>query len=197
MFQHCLRNKLQLAALLGLHALYAGCAAEVAEPDDELEATSEALKSQLPVIPEGLGVPAGNKLAFVLDGVGAQIYDCKAAADGGASWVFRAPEAELFRHGRLAGTHYAGPTWEGLDGSTVVGARVSGVTVDASAIPWLLLKGTGSGKGRMGKVTYLQRLETVGGLAPSSGCDATTVGAVADVEYSALYVFYEAQHGCK
>ena len=111
--------------------------------------------------------------------------------------MFRAPEADLFgKRGRIAGSHYAGPTWEGLDGSTVVAGRVAGVTVDATAIPWLLLQATSNtGDGRMSDVTFIQRLETVGGLAPATGCDAAHIGAVADVPYTALYAFYEARRG--
>jgi hypothetical protein len=182
-------------ALLG--ALGA-CVAPVesgAGEDEALTSSAQSLSSCLPEIPEALAVPDGNKLAFVLQAEGVQIYDCKAAADGSASWVFRAPEADLFgQRGRLAGSHYAGPTWEALDGSTVVGSRLAGATVDASAIPWLLLQAAShTGKGRMSKVTFIQRISTTGGLAPATGCDATLAGAVAAVDYTADYVFYEAK----
>jgi Protein of unknown function (DUF3455) len=176
--------------------LLGACAADVADSEEQVVVSSDALKARLPPIPEALMVPDGNKLAFTLYAEGVQIYDCKTAADGNAAWVFRAPEADLFSGKHLAGSHYAGPTWEALDASTVVGTRVAGVTVDASAIPWLLLSGTSPAtRGRMDDVTYIQRLETVGGIAPSMGCDATLLGAVAEVEYTAIYAFYEAR-GC-
>ena len=41
----------------------------------------------------------------------------------------------------------------------------------------------------------IQRLQTTGGLAPSSGCDATTVGAVARVPYTAVYFMYRTRGG--
>jgi hypothetical protein len=162
-----------------------------------LSSTAEALSSRMPTVPPELAVPAGNKLDFVLGAEGVQIYDCKAPADGSFAWVFRAPEADLFdRRGSVDGSHYAGPTWEALDGSTVVGARVASVTVDASAIPWLLLQATSrSARGRMANVTFIQRLSTRGGLAPSSGCNATLARAVAEVPYTASYAFYEASCG--
>ncbi|HEX6242882.1 MAG TPA: DUF3455 domain-containing protein [Polyangiales bacterium] len=191
-------NSSLLRIFVGIAALLGGaCAGDIADtPEGQLEDSSDALKQRLPEIPEGLAVPAGHKLAFTLDAEGVQIYDCKTNAAGAAVWTFRAPDAELFSRRRFAGTHYAGPTWEALDGSTVVGARVAGVTVDSSAIPWLLLSGVSpDARGRMAGVTYIHRLETVGGLAPSSGCDATTLGDVAEVEYSALYAFYK-QRGC-
>lgn len=193
------KYRLSFLALSCLAALvFAACAADGSDAasDNAVDESSEALKQRLPSIPDALAVPAGNKLAFTLFGDGVQIYDCKTNADGNAVWVFRAPEADLFSGKRLAGIHYAGPTWEALDGSTVVGTRVSGVTLDASAIAWLLLSGVSPDQhGRMAGVTYIQRLETVGGLAPSTGCDATLLGAVAEVDYTALYAFYKA-HGC-
>jgi hypothetical protein len=165
-----------------LTALSAGaCVAPVESGDDEaLTGSEQSLSSCLPEIPEALAVPDGNKLVFVLQAEGVQIYDCKAVADGSAAWVFRAPEADLFdQRGRRAGSHYAGPTWEALDGSTVVAARVAGASVDAGAIPWLLLQAASHvGKGRMSKVTFIQRISTGGGLAPAGGCDSTRVGAV-------------------
>jgi hypothetical protein len=185
---------LSLSCLAAL--LLAACAADDLDSasDDAISDSSEALKQRLPSIPEALVVPSGNKLAFTLFGDGVQIYDCKTNADGNPAWTFRAPEADLFSGRRLAGIHYGGPTWEALDGSTVVGTRVAGVTVDASAIQWLLLSAVSPDQhGRMAGVTYIQRLETVGGLAPSTtGCE---LGAVAEVDYTALYAIYKAQ-GC-
>ncbi|HMJ12980.1 MAG TPA: DUF3455 domain-containing protein, partial [Polyangiaceae bacterium] len=91
-------------------------------------------------------------------------------------------------------THYAGPTWEYRDGSKVVAARVSGFTADPTAIPLLLLSAVShEGKGKMSKVTYIQRLDTAGGLAPTAGCDASHVGEIARAGYAATYVFYKAK----
>jgi len=81
-----------------------------------------------------------------------------------------------------------------------VGAKVAAVTVDTSAIPWLLLRAAStSGNGKMSRVTFIQRLSTSGGTAPSSGCDASTLGAVARVGYTAKYYFFEAAEdsGCE
>ena len=191
--QPLLRTVLSLIALLG-----SACVAEVSdEASDEIIESAEALKQRLPEIPAALAVPDGNKLAFTLSAEGVQIYDCKTNADGNAVWTFRAPEADLFSGRHFAGTHYAGPTWEALDGSTVVGTRVAGATVDASAIPWLLLSGVSPDEhGRMAGVSYIHRLNTAGGSAPaSSSCSATTLGDVAEVEYTALYAFYKPR-GC-
>jgi hypothetical protein len=140
-----------------------------------------------------LAVPAGNELAFVFDAEGVQIYACNATAAGYA-WSFVAPEATLFFHDHAVGSHYAGPTWEFRDGSTVVGARRAAATPDPTAIPWLLLAAVSHwGDGRMSQVTYVQRLSTVGGIAPPSGCDAAAVGTRVGVPYTAQYAFRKAE----
>ena len=146
------------------------------EDDADVALASEALTSCGPTIPDAIAVPDGNKLAFRLDAAGVQIYACQTTATGGTAWVFQAPDADLFnRRGRLAGSHYAGPTWEALDGSTVVGARLAGVTVDPTAIPWLLLRAAShAGNGRMAKVSYIQRLSTWAGSPRPSAATPTT-----------------------
>ena len=63
--------------------------------------------------------------------------------------------------------------------------------VDApnGAIPWLLL-GTSSnaGEGSFSKVTYIQRVNTTGGNAPATPCNA--IGEKARVHYTADYRFF-------
>jgi len=154
----------------------------------------EAVQDGPPPVPPALAVPDGNKLAFHFDAIGFQIYGCQKNGTSFA-WVFQAPEADLFdKHGHLVGKHYVGPTWEFKDGSKVVGARLAGFTADVHSIPWLLLGALShEGDGRMSVVTFIQRVDTAGGLAPASGCDADHVSAVARVPYTATYFFYKAQ----
>ncbi|HET6410976.1 MAG TPA: DUF3455 domain-containing protein [Anaeromyxobacter sp.] len=156
----------------------------VAEPDDEGSSCGREL-------PPSLAVPPGNDLAFALEAEGVQIYSCK-ARDASYGWEFQAPEARLSTpRGQGAGRHYAGPTWELTDGSKVVGEKVEAVTPDPAAIPWLLLRAASyAGAGRMEEVTFVQRIETRGGNAPSDGCDLAHAGAVARVPYHAVYCFY-------
>ncbi|MFI5306390.1 MAG: DUF3455 domain-containing protein [Polyangiales bacterium] len=181
-----------LVALVCIAA--AGCAARVDTEEQVAESASALSAKSVPAVPAALAVPTGNKLAFFWDGEGVQIYTCNATASGGYAWTFKAPEANLFdKHHRVVGAHYAGPTWEALDGSTVVGSKLAAYTADATAIPWLLLQAVShTGDGRMSEVSYVQRLSTNGGLAPASGCDADHLGAEADVPYTATYYFYEA-----
>ena len=110
------------------------------------------------------------------------------------SWALERPDALLFgSYGRVIAHHYEGPTWEGLDESTVVGARVAGATVNANAIPWLLLKAADhTGDGVFSKVSFIQRLSTDKGLAPTTECDEKHVGAHVRSPYTATYYFYVA-----
>jgi len=178
-------------AALALCMLAAGCAAEV-DPADDVQVQEAALNCT-PDAPAEIAVPAGNRFAFAFDAEGDQVYECRTTATG-HGWVFVAPDADLFKaNGNIAGTHYAGPTWEYLDGSLVVGARVAGLPVDPTAIPWLLLRAAShSGAGRMEDVTFIQRVDTAGGLAPSTSCDATNVGEVKGSPYTTTYNFFVA-----
>jgi hypothetical protein len=137
-----------------------------------------------------LRVEAGNKVIAHAYAIGVQIYRWD-----GAAWVFVAPQALLYEdpefHGEFA-THFAGPTWESNSGSTVVGTAVlQRCTPDPYSIPWLLLKGSGEGPGIFAGVTFVQRVNTVGGKAPAD--PGEFVGEQAEVPYTAEYYFYRHQ----
>jgi len=131
-----------------------------------------------------------NKVSSHVYAVGVQIYRWT-----GSAWTFVAPAAVLYAnedHDGEVGTHYAGPTWESNSGSKVVGVRVAGCTPDPNSIPWLKLQAvTSEGPGIFHRVTFIQRVNTVGGVAPSVA--GTTVGELAQVPYAAEYVFYRAK----
>ena len=137
---------------------------------------------------QNLRVPAGNRVSFVAYAEGVQIYRWD-----GTSWAFVAPEAVLYsgdeEDDEVVGIHYAGPTWESNSGSKVVGAVLERCTPDPDAIPWLLLRAVSTeGPGIFRRVTYIQRLYTVGGLAPAD--PGGRVGEEARVPYTAWYFFY-------
>ncbi len=152
-----------------------------------------------PQVPDILRVPDGQTVLLKALGKGVQIYDCMAtAADPGKfDWSFKAPEADLTNEdGKKIAKHYAGPTWEANDGSKVVG-EVPPKKADAprpGAVPWLLLKAkTNEGTGTFARVTYIQRVDTEGGVAPAAGCDQAHVNTEARVDYRANYYFYAPQ----
>ena len=149
-----------------------------------------------PAVPDDIKAPAGSKLFLVSHAVGEQIYTCSATATG-FEWRFVAPRADLYgANGKHIGTHGAGPNWTADDGSSVRARRVKGVNVDPTAIDWLLLERTTSSAGidgdRLTGTTAIQRINTVGGLAPAaSTCTGSTWGAVEEVPYEADYAFYK------
>lgn len=182
----------RLAGALAKSAIVAALALPALLPE-----VAHAKKAPPPSgLPAAIQVPAGNVLFLQGHATGTQNYTCRASSSGYA-WTLVAPSATLVDDkGKRIITHFAGPTWRARDGSTVVGARVDGVTVSASAIPWLLLRATTTTRGpdggdRLTPTTYIKRVNTTGELAPASGCDATTVGAAANVPYTSDYYFYK------
>src|SRR5258708_7526114 len=94
--------------------------------------TALASDNRAPEVPEGIAVPAGNKVHFHGFAVGVQIYTWD-----GVSWGRAVPEATLFHGNGVVTIHFAGPTWESNSGSKVVGTLAKPpVTVDPNAIPW-------------------------------------------------------------
>jgi hypothetical protein len=149
-------------------------------------------------VPDLLKVPSDQSLVFKAAAKGVQIYICKAKAESKTDfeWTLKAPSADLFNdRGLWLGKHYAGPTWElQEDGSKVVGvvsAKVNAPQKDA--IPLLLLKAKPQqGKGILSSVNWIQRLDTLGGKAPVTGCDRTRQATEVRVPYTANYYFYRA-----
>jgi hypothetical protein len=135
-----------------------------------------------------LVAPVGSTLVLHAFGIGVQIYHWN-----GTSWGAPTPSATLYAdaggNGQVA-THFAGPTWQSNSGSTVVGTVANRCTVDPASIQWLSLTGVATGDGIFAKVTFIQRLNTVGGLAPST--PGSVIGQEARVPYTADYLFYDA-----
>ena len=178
-----------------------------------------------PTVPDNkLQVEEGN-VAFLLGhAVGTQNYVCKPAGSG-VRYVLFTPEAALFKDNddRQITTHFFSPnplepntdatvvadgliraSWQARDSSTVwakVHQPDGALTVDPNAIAWLLLDVVGTQDGPTGgktlsDTTFIQRVNTTGGLAPATGCTSLTdAGNTAFVPYTADYYFYKKQHG--
>ena len=159
--------------------------------------------AQLPNLTQTVQVPdkikgaANESLAIIAAAKGVQIYECRANKGAKtADWVFVAPEADLFdTTGKKIGRHYAGPRWESLDGSMIAGTQKERIDApQADAIPWLLLTAKSVGpEGSFSKITSVQRVSTVGGAAPKTGCSSASVGQVARMPYTADYYFLAAR----
>ena len=161
----------------------------------------------VPPVPTEILVPAGDTVFLKGSAIGTQNYICQSSATG-FFWKFIAPQATLFINFRVGpyetsqqiATHFLSPnpvedgtprpTWQGsADTSVVWGKAVASSTdpayVAPGAIPWLLVQIVGAERGPMGgsllsEATYIHRVNTSGGVAPSTGCSAAAnVGALA------------------
>jgi len=160
-----------------------------------LPIAAAAAMMSAPEVPAAVAVPAGNKPAMTLKGVGLLTYECRAKAGtaGAHEWVFAGPDAALQdMKGMQVGKYYGGPTWEHSDGSKITGKQVAVAPGTAGAIPLQLVQTSPAmGSGAFTGVTYIQRVNTIGGVAPAAPCDAGAMGAKQTVKYSADYVFYK------
>ena len=113
---------------------------------------------------------------------------------GRFEWVFVAPEAELLGAGlRPSGRHYAGPSWEALDGSRVVGSvRERADAPVPGAIPLLLATRSAGPAGRFSDVVAIQRVNTHGGIVPDSACAPVNASQTVRVPYTADYRLFAA-----
>jgi len=171
---------------------------------------------EVPPVPSGLAVPAGQEAFLVAYAQGTQNYVCLPTTKKASRWVFLGPQATLFETDGEAitnqlTTHFlsanpveAGtprPTWQDSSDSSRVWARARASSTDPNfvspgAIPWLLLETAGAalgptGGGTLAQTTFIHRLNTSGGVAPATGCGvADNVGAVALVPYTTEYYFY-------
>jgi hypothetical protein len=194
----------------GLIVLGAGASPAVAQ--------TGALVGAVPDVPANLEVPAGFVVYSKGQATGTQNYVCLPAAAGGVVWRFVSPTATLFVpilgfQAQLA-SHFLSPnpdeggvaraTWQHSVDSSRVWARAlpehvstDPLFVEAGAIPWLLLDVVGTEAGPDGgtflsQAAYIHRLNTSGGIAPATGCSqATDIGAVKLVPYTADYFFYK------
>ena len=170
---------------------------------DQTEANAILLSSgavsSCGTIPDTIKVPAGNKLVLQAYAAGVQIYQVKRSiVDTNVySWVNIAPSATLYAkpdYTNQIALHYAGPTWEFTRSlykdEKVVGKKEKGVTVDPTAIQWLLLKAVDSLSSPGNKVSYIQRICTTGGLPPATPANAENVGKLDSISYTATYLFY-------
>jgi hypothetical protein len=161
---------------------------------------------------------------FVGHGVGTQNYVCAPSATSATGFAFAlfTPQATLLDdEGDQLTTHFFSPnndphveppeagtvraTWQDSRDTSTVWASASQQSTDdrfvrKDAIAWVLLAKAGvapgpTGGDRLTKTTFIQRVNTAGGLPPSSGCSTLgDAGRKAFVPYTADYVFYKKAH---
>ncbi len=148
-------------------------------------------------LPDAVKVPAGHMVAMETAAAGDITYECRAKANmaGQFEWVFVGPDAGLKdRSGNTVGKYYGPPaTWENKDGSKVTGAQVAVSPAAVGSIPLQLVKANPAmGAGAMQGVSYIQRVNTQGGVAPAAACAGANAGQKQIVKYSADYIFWRA-----
>ena len=192
------------SASLGAAALAAAIAVMV-------PALSYADRVDPPAVPASIQVPAGNKAMLVGHAVGTQNYICL-PTNAGFGWTLSTPQATLYDNGgRQVITHYFSPnptengtvraTWQHSSDTSTVWAEALPPSSDPAfvangAIPWVLLRVVGAHHSStdtdtLAATTFVHRVNTSGGVAPSAGCSAAPdVGHRAFVAYTADYIFY-------
>jgi hypothetical protein len=164
-------------------------------------------------VPDSIQVPDGNKAFLAGHAVGTQNYICL-PSDSGIAWILFGPQATLFNDDeKQIITHFLSPnpreaetlraTWQHSRDTSAVWAMAT-VTysnadfVEPGAIPWLLLKVVGTQEGptggdKLSETTFIHRLNTSGGIMPSTGCALSAdIGKREFVPYEADYFFYKA-----
>ena len=144
--------------------------------------------NRAPDVPHEITVDLStNKVHFHGLGIGSQVYTWN-----GTNWGTAVPDATLYdSDGNVVASHFAGPSWQSNSGSKVVGTLDAKVTVNTNAIAWLrLVPVSTQGPGIFAEVSFIHRVNTVGGLPPAA--PGLVVGQVAKVPYMADYFFYRA-----
>jgi hypothetical protein len=175
-------------------------------------ALPQAARADRITVPPDLQPPVNTRLFFVGHGVGTQNYVCLPSGSSVAFTLFT-PQATLFNDDRQQViTHFFSPnpdeggvirvTWENSQDTSTVWAQLTALSTDPrfvrpGAVAWLLLQVVGSQAGPTGgdallRTSFIQRLNTEGGLAPSTGCSTPSdIGNKRFVPYKADYFFYE------
>jgi len=172
-----------------------------------------------PPVPDRIQVPEGAKAFLVGHAIGTQNYICLPSG-AGFKFVLFTPEATLFGDDeKQIITHYFSPnlspippeiegtiraTWQDSHDTSTVWASATGAATNSTdpqfvqpgAVAWLRLEVVGRqggpiGSNELGPTTFIQRVNTSGGLAPSDGCSSLAdVGKQAFQPYTADYFFY-------
>ena len=146
-------------------------------------------------VPEAIKAPAVQVAKLTVHAIGDQIYQCVLHGNVYA-WQLQAPDAKLFdMKGSVVGNHYSGPIWEYKEGSRIVGRVISKLDVDLGAsIPWLLVEVIAHyGDGMFSDINFINRINTQGGLMPTSLCNTNHLGSEKRINYTADYIFYSAR----
>jgi hypothetical protein len=153
-------------------------------------------KSEHLAIPDAVALPTPGTRIATYYATGVQIYNARLKADSNPAeyeWVFASPSATLFNEkNEPVGTHFAGPSWQLEAGDRINAQHFTPAktrSMDSNSVDWLLLmpKDGSTATGIFEDVSYIQRIATTGGKAPTTppSSASETIG----VEYTAVYRF--------
>ena len=147
-------------------------------------------------------VPSGTSVRFLLFTPQATLFDDE--GEQLTTHYFSPNPSEVNTDPKVISAHTIRATWQdSKDSSTVWGKVNPGNSstdsnyVEPGAIPWLLVTIAGhqdgpTGGDRLSGTTFIQRLNTHGGVAPSTGCTSLgDLGNTAFVPYTTDYYFYK------
>lgn len=188
------------------HSLFASSVLAIALALPVAASAQHGGRIEVPDVPMSIAVPEGNVAFLQTRAYGTQQYFCLSTG-----WKPFGPQATLYPQNAPTqiATHFlsinpedgmARPTWQDAHDGSAVWGKVHGLPltdpayVAPGAIAWLLLEAAGTAEGPIGgevlaKTTFIHRVNTQGGVAPSGAC---TIGAIALVPYSTDYIFYRA-----
>jgi len=175
---------------------------KVVDPSEDTNSPAyHIIQSENLVIPGAIALPVnlpnGNSRVATFFADGFQKYKAQEIPNSNPvayQWVFVAPLADLYdASNKKVGNHSAGPTWQLSIADSIYGQAFNpsrtAASSDANSIDWLLLMPK-TGKpptGFFANVSYVQRIDTKGGKAPTT--PPTNASETANVHYTAIYLF--------
>ena len=146
-------------------------------------------------LPALIQVATGNTLVLETRAEGQITYECSKEKDPLTTykWTMTGPKADLRNtKGEKIGD-YSGPParWSHKDGSFITGSQVAVSPNGSKNIPLQLVKAdVAGGQGALTGVSYVQRVNTQGGVAPAKKRSADNDGVKAEVSSRAESRFW-------
>lgn len=143
-------------------------------------------------LPQAVMVPAGNTVALETRATGILNYECKPTATGPYGWVLVSPQANLLDRTGKDVVAYSGPpaTFKHVDGSSVIGTQIAVAPNGEYTLPLQLSTAQSMGSGALQGISYIQRVNTKGGIEKTKPCAALNTGEKLTLPYQADYIFW-------
>ena len=144
-------------------------------------------------LPQSITVPSGHSVVLETRATGILNYECRASTGGPYGWALVSPQANLLDRTGKDVVAYSGPPakWVHIDGSSVVGTQVSTAPNGEYNLPLQLARAEPSmGMGALQNISFIQRINTKGGVEKTKPCSALNTGEKLTLPYQADYIFW-------